>query len=138
LRIAVSMEISIGARAAPPRTCGRSTGTSGSSGWRSSGLQRLRLLSLQKPVRGGTHSMDHKKQIKRFVLENFLFTDDENALANGDSLIQKGIVDSTGMLELISHLEETCAIKVENAEMIPANFDSIDAIGAFVARKLAA
>ena len=82
--------------------------------------------------------MDHKKQIKRFVLENFLFTDDENALANGESLIQKGIVDSTGMLELISHLEETCAIKVENAEMIPANFDSIDAIGAFVARKLAA
>jgi len=82
--------------------------------------------------------MDHNKQIKQFVLKNYLFTEDESALADGESLIRGGIVDSTGMLELISHLEETYAIKVENAEMIPANFDSIDAIGAFVATKLAA
>ncbi|SFN00076.1 Acyl carrier protein [Dokdonella immobilis] len=85
--------------------------------------------------RGETKSMDQKKQIKAFVLENYLFTDDESALADGDSLIRDGIVDSTGMLELIGHLEETYAIKVENAEMIPANFDSIDSIAAFVARK---
>ena len=82
--------------------------------------------------------MDHKKQIKKFVLENYLFTDDESALANNDSLIRNGTVDSTGMLELIGHLEETYSIKVENAEMIPANFDSIDTIGAFVASKLSA
>jgi acyl carrier protein len=82
--------------------------------------------------------MEHNKQIKQFVLKNYLFTDDESALADGESLIRGGIVDSTGMLELISHLEETYSIKVENAEMIPANFDSIDAIGAFVATKLAA
>lgn len=82
--------------------------------------------------------MDHKKQIKHFVLENYLFTDDESALADGDSLIRNGTIDSTGMLELIGHLEETYSIKVENAEMIPANFDSIDTIGAFVAHKLSA
>ncbi|MEZ5461201.1 acyl carrier protein [Dokdonella sp.] len=82
--------------------------------------------------------MDHKKQIKKFVLENYLFTDDESALADSDSLIRNGIVDSTGMLELIGHLEETYSIKVENAEMIPANFDSIDTIGAFVENKLSA
>lgn len=82
--------------------------------------------------------MDHKKQIKKFVLENYLFTDDESALADSDSLIRNGTVDSTGMLELIGHLEETYSIKVENAEMIPANFDSIDTIGAFVANKLSA
>jgi len=86
---------------------------------------------------GKTTSMDATKAIKKFVLENYLFTDDDSALANGDSLIRKGIVDSTGMLELISHLEDTYAIKVENAEMIPANFDSIDTIGAFVASKRA-
>lgn len=82
--------------------------------------------------------MDQKKQIKQFVLKNYLFTEDESALADSDSLIRNGIVDSTGMLELISHLEDTYAIKVENAEMIPANFDSIDSIGVFVANKLSA
>ena len=80
--------------------------------------------------------MDQKKQIKQFVLKNYLFTEDESALADSDSLIRNGIVDSTGMLELISHLEDTYSIKVENAEMIPANFDSIDSIGVFVANKL--
>lgn len=80
--------------------------------------------------------MDQKKQIKQFVLANYLFTDDQSALADSDSLIRNGIIDSTGMLELIGHLEETYSISVDNAEMIPANFDSIDSIGAFVARKL--
>lgn len=86
--------------------------------------------------RGETRSMDQKKQIKKFVLENYLFTDDDSAIADSDSLIRNGIVDSTGMLELIGHLEEAYSIKVENAEMIPANFDSIDTIGAFVESKL--
>ena len=82
--------------------------------------------------------MDHKRQIKQFVLKNYLFTEDESALADGDSLIRNGTIDSTGMLELISHLEESYSIKVADAEMVPANFETIDAIGAFVARKLAA
>lgn len=80
--------------------------------------------------------MNHARQIKAFVLKNFLFSDDEAALADGESLIATGIVDSTGMLELISHLEESFAIKVENAEMIPANFETIDNISRFVASKL--
>ena len=82
--------------------------------------------------------MDHKRLIKQFVLKNYLFTEDESALADGDSLIRNGTIDSTGMLELISHLEQTWSIKVAAVEMVPANFESIDAIGAFVARKLAA
>lgn len=82
--------------------------------------------------------MEHKRQIKQFVLKNYLFTEDESALADGDSLIRNGTIDSTGMLELIGHIEETWSIKVADAEMIPANFESIDVIGAFMARKLAA
>ena len=82
--------------------------------------------------------MEHKRQIKQFVLKNYLFTEDESALADGDSLIRGGTVDSTGMLELIAHLEETWSIKVADAEMVPANFDSIDAIGDYVSRKLSA
>ena len=83
-------------------------------------------------------TMDHKRQIKQFVLKNYLFTDDESALADGDSLIRSGTIDSTGMLELIFHIEETWSIKVLDAEMVPANFETIDAIAAFVDRKLAA
>jgi acyl carrier protein len=82
--------------------------------------------------------MDHKRQIKQFVLKNYLFTEDESALSDSESLIRNGTIDSTGMLELIAHLEKTWSIKVADVEMIPANFESIDAIGAFVARKLAA
>lgn len=82
--------------------------------------------------------MDHRCQIKKFVLENFLFSDDEGLLCDHDSMIKKGIVDSTGILELITHLEETFEISVAEDEMVPANFESIDAITAFMARKLPA
>ncbi len=81
--------------------------------------------------------MDHRRQIKHYVLKNFLFTEDESAVADADSLIKKGIVDSTGILEIITHLEETFAIQVAEEEMIPANFESIDAMTAFLGRKLA-
>lgn len=80
--------------------------------------------------------MDSRRQIKRFVLKNFMFTEDEGAVADQDSLIKKGIVDSTGILELISFLEETFAISVAEDEMVPANFDSVDTITAFLTRKL--
>lgn len=80
--------------------------------------------------------MDHRCQIKKFVLQNFLFSDDESALCDQDSMIRKGIVDSTGILELITHLESTFDIRVGDDEMVPANFESIDAITAFMARKL--
>ena len=82
--------------------------------------------------------MDHRQQVRQFVLKNFLFTDDANALTDGDSLIGAGIVDSTGILELIGFLEETHGIRIAPEEMVPANFDSIDAISAFLARRLAA
>jgi acyl carrier protein len=81
--------------------------------------------------------MDHKRQIKQFVLKNYLFTEDESALADDESLIRNGTIDSTGMLELVFHLEDTWPIKVVDEEMVPANFETIDAISAFVARKLA-
>jgi acyl carrier protein len=80
--------------------------------------------------------MEHRRQIKQFVLKNFLFTEDDNAVADHESLITKGIVDSTGILELITHLEETFGISVAEDEMIPANFESIDAVTAFLTRKL--
>lgn len=81
--------------------------------------------------------MDHKANIKPFILKNFLFTEDGSALADDASLIRGGIIDSTGVLELIEHLEQTCGIRVEPEEMVPANFDSIQTISTFLERKLA-
>ena len=57
-------------------------------------------------------------------LGNFLFTDDDNALADDTSLIQQGIVDSTGILELIGFIEETWHVQVPAQDMTPANFDT--------------
>jgi acyl carrier protein len=79
--------------------------------------------------------MGHQEQIKEFILRNFLFTDDMNAVANNASLIAEGVVDSTGILEVIMFLEESFSIKVRDEEMTPDNFESIDAITAFVEKK---
>lgn len=79
--------------------------------------------------------MSIQNEVKAFILKNYLFTDDQSALADGDSLMQKGVVDSTGILELIMHVEETYGIKVLDEEMVPENLDSVASIAAFVERK---
>lgn len=79
--------------------------------------------------------MPISQDIKKFILGNYLFTDDSSTLADDVSLIDKGIVDSTGILELIMHVEETYGIKVADEDMTPENFDSVLKIAAFVERK---
>ncbi len=76
--------------------------------------------------------MNIKQTIRRYVLENFLFTDDESALQDSDSFLAGGIIDSTGVLEIILFIEETYDIKVEDDEMLPENLDSIDNLVAFI------
>lgn len=79
--------------------------------------------------------MSIKQTIRCYVLENFLFTDDEAALQDGDSFLAEGIIDSTGVLEIMLFIEETFDIKVEDDEMLPENLDSIDNLVAFIQRK---
>lgn len=74
--------------------------------------------------------------IRSFVVETFLFGDG-SAIQNGDSLRQRGVVDSTGVLELIGFLEERYGLTVTDAELVPENFDSIDRVAGFVERRLA-
>lgn len=81
--------------------------------------------------------MELEQKIKGYILENFLFTDDSSALASDDSLLEKGIIDSTGVLELIMFMEEEFDIKVEDEEMIPENLDSVNNLVSFVQRKQA-
>ena len=76
-----------------------------------------------------------EKKIRNYILENYLFTDDQSALDNGDSFLNKGILDSTGILEVIYFLEEDFGVKIEDEEMIPENLDSVNNIVAFLKRK---
>ena len=79
--------------------------------------------------------MSTADQVRSYILENFLFTDDGSVLKNGDSLLGKGIIDSTGALELTNFLESQFGVKVEDHEIVPENLDSVDNILAFIARK---
>ncbi len=73
-------------------------------------------------------------EIRKFVTTNF-YVAEPGSLRDEDSLLDKGIIDSTGVIELIGFLEETFGIKVEDAEMVPENLDSIARMTAFVQRK---
>lgn len=78
-----------------------------------------------------------REHIKRYLVENFLFSDDVSAIGDTDSLIHSGIVDSTGIHELILFIEENFKLMVSPEEMTPANFDSVSVIDDFVGRKIA-
>jgi acyl carrier protein len=81
--------------------------------------------------------MSTRQLVRRYVLENFMFTDDESALQDSESMLDKGIIDSVGALEIIQFLEESFKIKVKDDEMLPENLDSVDNVVAFVERKQA-
>jgi acyl carrier protein len=76
-----------------------------------------------------------EEKIRDFIVENFLFGESDNGLESTDSLLDRGIIDSTGVLELVSYLEETYEIEVEDEELIPENLDSIAAVTAYIQRK---
>lgn len=76
-----------------------------------------------------------RKQVHQFIRKNFLF-DDKAALGDDQSLLGSGVVDSTGILELISFLEETCRVKFADSELVADNFDTINRIADFIAAKL--
>ncbi len=75
-----------------------------------------------------------KDKLVNFLAENFLLTD-EVSLGNNDSFMENGILDSTGILELIGFVEETFCISVKDEEMLPENLDSIQNVLSFVKRK---
>jgi len=79
--------------------------------------------------------MAAKTQIRQFILNNYLFTNDDTKLSDSASLMQSGTMDSTGILELIMFLEENFGIKVADDEMVPANLDSVDNVVSFIDRK---
>lgn len=79
--------------------------------------------------------MDIVKIIRAYIFDNFLLDGDEGDLTNDDSFLDNGVVDSTGMLELVTWIQGTFEIELTDAELIPDNLDSVHKVAAFVAGK---
>jgi len=78
--------------------------------------------------------MDIEKQIRAYIVDNFLLGS-EGGLTASDSLLETGVVDSTGVIELVAFLEEAYSIEVADEDLVPENLDSIANMTAFVTRK---
>lgn len=83
-------------------------------------------VSMESEVRG---------KLVEFIVANYLFGDSEQLPADTDSLMQAGVIDSTGILELIEFLEADLGIEVTESETVPENLDSIANLTAYVVRK---
>ncbi|MCC6919608.1 MAG: acyl carrier protein [Alphaproteobacteria bacterium] len=75
--------------------------------------------------------------LRAFISENFIYGDDASAIDAHASLIDEGLIDSTGVLELVSFLEEKFGLQITDAEIVPENLGSVAAIVGFVDRKAA-
>jgi acyl carrier protein len=76
-------------------------------------------------------------EVRQYVSDKLLFGRTEVELKGDTSFLESGIIDSTGVLELVSFLEEQFKVKVDDEDLIPANLDSVDAIIRFVESKRA-
>ena len=79
--------------------------------------------------------MCREAEVRSFIVENFLFGEEEG-VTDTASLMEEGIIDSTGLLELIMFLEEKYGISIADEELVPENLDTIQNIDRFVSQKL--
>ena len=82
--------------------------------------------------------MDLRAKIKDYIVENFLFGDAEPLQDDAMSLLDNGIIDSTGVMELVAFLEGDFELTIEDDELVPEDLDSVDNLVGFVTRKQAA
>jgi acyl carrier protein len=78
---------------------------------------------------------DIQAEIYKFIVDNFMFGQ-ADGLGVNESLLQKGVIDSTGVLELVSYLQDNFNITVEDNEIIPANLETVQGIVTYVGKKL--
>lgn len=83
----------------------------------------------------GLEARDVERAVTAFIVENFLFGNAADAPAPATSFMETGLVDSTGILELVSFVENKYGISVADDELVPENLDSVGNIAAFVVRK---
>jgi acyl carrier protein len=78
---------------------------------------------------------DIRGRFRRHIGANFVIPGGEENLKDDASLLEEGIMDSTGVLDLVMFIEETFGIQVKDEELIPENLDSVDKLVAFVEKK---
>ncbi len=80
--------------------------------------------------------VDIRSDIREFIVDNFLFREDQESVSDSESLLENGLMDSTGVLELVAFLENDMGIEIQDAEIVPENFDSIENISRYASAKL--
>ena len=78
---------------------------------------------------------DIRGRFKKYIVGNFMSSAEDKSLSDDASLLEEGIMDSTGVLDLVMFIEETFGIAVKDEELTPENLDSVDKLVAFVERK---
>ena len=82
--------------------------------------------------------MNIEEELKNFIFENFIVDENPSQLDKNQSFLESGIIDSTGILELVSFIEEQYNITVEDEDLIPDNLDSLNNVVNFINKKLKA
>ena len=75
-------------------------------------------------------------ELRKFVTENFMYGKPYEGFADDDSFIERGIIDSTAVMELVAFLEARYGIKLQDQDLIPDNLDSINSLARFVENRL--
>ena len=81
--------------------------------------------------------MEINAQIRDFIAHNLLFSDNGFQYDDDDSFLQEGIVDSVGVMDLVSFVEDNFKVEVDDQEIVPDNFDSVNKLAQYVRGKLA-
>lgn len=79
--------------------------------------------------------VDIGHDVKRFILDNFMYGYDESQLSDDTSFLKAGVLDSTGIMEMIELVEREFGIEVRDSEILPENFDSISSISRYIRKK---
>lgn len=79
--------------------------------------------------------MELKAKIRAYIIENFLFGDATPLTSDSISLLDEGIIDSVGVMELVAFLEQDFGLTVADEELVPENLDSVDNLAGFISRK---
>ncbi len=82
-----------------------------------------------------TETTEIRDQLKRYIAENLLFSDKEYPFEDDASFLKNGVVDSTGVMELVAYVEQKFGVTVDPKEVVPDNFDSVKNLTAYIKRK---
>lgn len=74
--------------------------------------------------------------VKEFIVSNFLFGADDGSLGEEDSFLESGIIDSTGIMEVVAWVEETFDFKVKDVDLLPENFDTVKRLAMYISNNV--